>query len=161
VRTALLVCLTLPLGGCGPLRSIGLLPSPPPPTDYLLAITLSATPDINPDASGRASPLRLHVYAGERDPGFGDLGFDAVFGTGAASGTGPTPLDTLVVAPGQSVELALTPDTRAVWVTIAAAYREPWSAIWSESVRVDGSGTARVRVELERATLRLLPGSDR
>lgn len=170
IRALACPLLAVPLGGCGLLRSIGLLPSPPPaplpsppaPTDYPLTLTISAAPDINPDPSGRASPLRLHVYADERDPQLGELGFETVFGTGTsgAGGNGSMPLATLVVAPGENTELALTPAADAVWVTVAAAYREPWSSLWTDSVRVDGKGASTVHLTLERTVLRLSPGSD-
>ena len=177
IGVALALAGCLPLAGCGLLRTIGLLPSPPPapapvsetpapPADYLLALTIEADADINPDPRGRASPLRVHVYADERDPRLGELGFESVFGAGPggtadASGERSTPLETLTLPPGERLELALTPPTTAGWISVAAAYREPWSAVWVATLRLsDTLGAATARARLERAAVRLDEGRE-
>ena len=155
------------LGGCGALRAIGLLPSPPapradppPPPDYPLALHLSAAAGINPDAAGRPSPLRVHVYVDERDPRLDERGFAAVFGAGPTGalrtdGASVEPLETLVISPGEDVALALSPPREALWVSVAAAYREPWSALWYATVRVDAASAPTVTATFADAAVRL------
>lgn len=180
-RRALLVLAAsgtaLPLGGCGLLRSVGLLPSaappatppvapaPPPPADRAVELRLSAAPDINPDSGGRASPLRVQLYAGERDPRLGELGFEGVFG--ADAGGAPETLATLVVAPGGALVQPLVVPRATTWIGVAAAYREPWSALWFDALRIPdaadtgGGDVVTVDVRLELASVELLAGGSR
>lgn len=173
---AMLLALAAPsLGGCGLLQSIGLLPAPPapvvaapqpppPPPTYALRVVLSASEDVNPDARGRPSPIRVQLYVGERDPRLDEAGFAAVFGAGPGSADGdgvalPTPFETLVLRPGERVDLALEPPRGHSRLAVAAAFREPWSALWSDAITLDTSVATVVGATLEaaRVTLRAAP----
>ena len=144
--------------GCCPTGVPPTAPPPPPPAplDYALTIELVASKDINPDPRGRPSPLRVHVHVGPRDPRFGELGFASAFapeGGPSAGDAAGEPAGTAVLAPGGRETLALRAPVDAGWVTVSAAYREPWSALWTTGTRVDTSEPVRLVATLDAASV--------
>jgi type VI secretion system protein VasD len=109
----------------------------PPPPPVTVAIKLAATPDVNPDPSGRPSPttVRVHVLADATEFGKADFftlwQHDAATLGAAALGRHEVPLQ-----PGANgdVTFKLDPATRAIGVVVA--YRDFRNATWRVSVPV-------------------------
>ena len=54
-------------------------PPPPPPVTTPIAMTITAGPDANPDARGRASPITVRVYAFKTTAAFESSDFFTLF----------------------------------------------------------------------------------
>ena len=104
-------------------------PAPPPPVPAEFAIAAAA--DINPDSTGRASPVVLRVYYLLGDSTFKTLDFDALYDRADASlGKDLLGRYEQVVRPGQSVQLKVDVPVGTRAVGALAAFRDIGNARW-------------------------------
>jgi type VI secretion system protein VasD len=103
------------------------------PKDTAVSLDLVAAADANPDARGRASPLRVRVY-GLKTPGaFNEADFFSLFDKESATlGTDLVQREEVLLRPGESKQLSLklSPDVKVIGVI--AAYRDLDRAHWRE-----------------------------
>jgi type VI secretion system protein VasD len=108
-------------------------PPKPAPTQALVI----ASPDVNPDAMGRPSPVVVRIYQLRGDAQFEDAQFFALYDNEQATlGSSLILRDERTLFPGQkvSLDLALSPD--AGFLGVAAAYRDLRTARWRAVVGV-------------------------
>lgn len=106
---------------------------PPPPVVTLVAMTLVAGADANPDARGRASPLTVRIYALKTSSAFESADFFSLFEKDQATlGAEMAQREEVLLRPGDSkkVEMTLAADIKAIGVM--AAYRDLDRARWRE-----------------------------
>jgi type VI secretion system protein VasD len=103
--------------------------SPPKPTKAHL--TAVAQSDVNPDASGRASPIVVRVYQLREDSKFAGADFFALFDDDQKLlGADALAREEFELNPGEhrDVEFAVQPDAK--FVGVLAAYRDIRNAQW-------------------------------
>ena len=120
-RLILLVASALLLSACA---------AKPPKTAPAHA-ELSVSGDVNPDASGRASPLVVRVYQLRNDGEFNGADFFSVYEKEKETlGASLVSREEYVLAPGESrkLELPLSAETR--FIAVVAAFRDIRTARW-------------------------------
>jgi type VI secretion system protein VasD len=102
----------------------------PPKPDKAKAI-VSAGADVNPDSTGRPSPVVVRIYQLKEDVAFRNADFFALYDKEAQTlGADLLAREEFVLAPGDSrkVEFAVQHDTR--FIGVAAAFRDIRNARW-------------------------------
>jgi len=122
--------------------------STPDPT--VVAATIQAEENLNPDASGRPSPLVIRMYELKALSAFKDADFFSIWDndqqTLAADLHGR---EEMVLRPGDthSVQRVTQPGTR--FIGIVAAYRDLERAVWRASVPVVPNKTLPLSIKLD------------
>jgi type VI secretion system protein VasD len=108
-----------------------------PPAPVTVAIDLTATPDVNPDPNGRASPIAVRVYQLADATEFGKADFFALWEQDAATlGAGALGRHEVPLVPGASGSVTFKLNAAMQSVGIVAAYRDFRKATWRVSVPV-------------------------
>ena len=113
------------------------------PVVTTVAVSLTAGPDANPDARGRASPLTVRVYALKSTGPFEGADFFSLFEKDQATlGAELVQREEVLLRPGESrkLDFNLPPDAKAIGVM--AAFRDLDRARWRE-VRPVTTGKAQ------------------
>ena len=107
--------------------------SPPKPVITAVSLTLVGGADVNPDASGRASPLAVRVYALKTAAPFESADFFSLFEKDqAALGAELMHREEALLRPGErrALKFSLPADAKAL--AFLAAYRDLERARWRE-----------------------------
>lgn len=119
------------------------------------AMTISATPDVNPDSSGRPSPVVIRVYQLKTDAAFAAAEFFPLFDD-EQKVLGPELIsrDEYMMAPAESrtIDVAISEDTR--YVGAIAAFRDIRNAQWRVLVPAPRKG---LTVAIEKSRIVLSP----
>lgn len=128
---------------------VGCSSPPPPPT--VVNLTLSATPDVNPDPTGQGAPLAIRVYQLTSTSNFDGAEFFPLFNsdTGTLKDT-LVERDQFILAPGKSKTVTLTPKDRVKALGFFAAYRDFQHAKWRAEVAVPPHKTTTVTLTATR-----------
>lgn len=130
-------------------------PSPPPPR-AIVNLTVSAAENINPNASGRASPIVVRVYYLVSRTVFSEADFFALFEQEkAALGADLAASDEFVLAPGGSMALSREVRDDVRFVGLLAAFRDTDNAVWRGVAPVPPNKTTAVNGMLDDLTLSL------
>lgn len=108
-----------------------------PPKPVQTQATVMASADVNPDSSGRPSPVVVRIYQLQGDSEFNDADFFALFDNEKATlGSSLIMRDERTLFPGQQarLDLALAPDAR--FLGVVAAYRDIRATRWRAEVGV-------------------------
>ncbi len=145
-----------PLALVGFLAACSSPPPPPPPT--VVELTFSAAEDVNPDPSGRASPIIVRYYQLGATGAFEKADYFQIHDKEAAL-LGPDLFDRqdLAVTPGavQKVSLEAKPSTKSLGVI--ASYRDIDHAVWRADVPIPANQTTKLKVRLDKLTLSITP----
>jgi type VI secretion system protein VasD len=151
----------LSFAGCG---AAPVVEPPPPPVTVEVALTASA--DINPDVSQRASPLVVRVYELADAEAFAVADFFALWNQEpVALAAALVKRHEFVLAPDGTANKPLTLDPRVQAIGVAAAFRDIRSANWRVVVPVsqDPKGARSFRLEIatsgRNATASLKPAN--
>ena len=149
VTAATLAASVLLLGGCSS------TPKAPKPT--VVAATVSAAADTNPDASGRPSPIVLRIYELKALAGFNDSDFFSLWDRDQETlGADLMAREEMVLRPGDQNRLTRTakPDTR--YIAVVAAYRDLERANWRGSIAVVPNKTLALDIKLDARSVTLI-----
>lgn len=139
VLPVLLCTLALLAGGCS---------STPDPT--VVAATIQAEENLNPDASGRPSPLVIRIYELKALSSFKDADFFSLWDQDQQTlAADLNAREEMVLRPGDtnSVQRVTKPDTR--FIGVVAAYRDLERAVWRASVAVVPNKTLPMTIRLD------------
>lgn len=120
--------------------------SPPPPVEKppaRIKIALSAVADVNPDSSGRPSPIVVHVYQLRSAVNFAGIdSFKLLENDKAILGEELAARQEYVLQPGNSISVEMELDPTARELAAVAAYRDIRNARWyaSAPLTVDSDG---------------------
>lgn len=122
----------------------------PPPLPVSVVVETRATPGVNPDVAGRASPLTVRVFQLTEDGAFSKAEFFALWeqeaATLAATAAGR---HEMVLAPGGTGEVRFQLDPKVRVVGVAAAYRDFRKARWRTSVAIPEQPAPGSTIRLE------------
>lgn len=122
-------------------------------------VSIGAAPDINPNPSGRPSPLQVRLFELKTLTAFSKADFFSLYEQPDATlGADLVAKEEFTLRPGETrfMERLLHPETH--YIGLFAAYRDLDRAVWRASVPVAPNRTNPVRVDLEaRAIIARLP----
>jgi type VI secretion system protein VasD len=163
-----LVLTVLVIGACGCVSACAKAPPPAPPlapasitiaappdTKVKASLNIVASADVNPDGSGRASPVVVRVYQLKTDALFTSADYFALFGDDQkALGQELISRDEFTLEPSerQTLDIVIAGDTR--FVGVFAAYRDSRNTQWRAVVPAPRRGLS---VAVERARIVLRP----
>ncbi|MCB1915710.1 MAG: type VI secretion system lipoprotein TssJ [Rhodocyclaceae bacterium] len=122
--------------------------STPDPT--VVAATFQAEENLNPDSSGRPSPLVVRVYELKALSTFKDADFFSLWDNDQQTLAGDlNTREEMVLRPGDthSIQRTTQPDTR--FIGVVAAYRDLERAVWRASVPVVAHKTLPLSIKLD------------
>ena len=137
-------------------------PKPPPPTKA--AIVVSA--DVNPDPTGRPSPIVVRLYQLKEEGAFNSAGYFALWDKEQAT-LGPSleSREEYELQPGQTRELILKIPPEARYLAAVAAYRDLNNARWKalspapETGLLDFVRKHKLIVTVDRAAVKIAPAN--
>jgi type VI secretion system protein VasD len=148
-RRAVHVVLAAALVGCGS-------SPPPPPPPGIIDLTIEAAPDVNPDPSGRPSPVVVRVYQLASDAKFKAVDFFQLFDRESATLAADLVFrEELMVVPGQATKLSTPLKQGGQSVGVVAAFRDIDRAQWRATVEVPPNGTTPLGAKLSGTAVSL------
>lgn len=142
------------LAACAP------APPPPPPPPGIVELTIKAAADLNPDVSGRASPVIVRVYQLTSPVKFSSADFFALFDREAATlGADLLGREEVAIPPGEERKLTINLKPDATTLGVAASFRDIDKAEWRATSDVPPHGTTPATAELKQLTITLTVGS--
>lgn len=145
------VLLTASLSACGS------PPPPPPPTE--VEITFAAAADINPDASGRASPISVRYYQLAATPAFDAADYFQLHDKETAVlGQNLVDRQELAIAPGASQKVAFTAKPGTTAIGVIASYRDIDRAQWRAEAPIATAKVNKITVKLDKLSATIVPG---
>jgi type VI secretion system protein VasD len=137
--TALLVAILMSLPGCAS--------GPPKPAKAV--ITVAARPDVNPDASGRPSPVVVRFYQLKSDAAFSGAEFFPLFDDDKkVLAADLIARDEYELSPGEDKTLELTVPAEVRFVGAIAAFRDIRNATWRALAPTPKKGLAKTPVHI-------------
>lgn len=151
-----LLCGVLAFGaGCGkklPPPPVAVAPPPAPPKPMEARVTVTASFDTNPDASGRPSPIVVRLYLLRSDASFNGTDFFGLFDDDEkALGGELIRRDELVLGPAEQRDIDLPVAEATRFVGAVAAFRDIRNAQWRVIVPAWREGARVVTLSIERA----------
>lgn len=126
--------------------------APPAPTPIGGMVTADGA--VNPDGTGRASPVTVKIYQLRTAGSFESGDFFALYGN-AASVLGPDLISSqdLMIRPGESKRFAEEIDPRTRFVGVVAAFRDIQNAQWRAVVSVPAEDLEHRVLEVRLSSL--------
>ncbi|WP_235023335.1 type VI secretion system lipoprotein TssJ [Caballeronia glebae] len=125
---------------------------PPPPAPTIVRLSVTALGGVNPDRSGRPSPVVVRVYELKTTAAFDSADFFTLYGRDQATlGGDLNAKNEYVLRPGdsRSVEQTVQPGTK--FVAVVAAYRDIERSRWRASAPVPPNQTTLMNVRIDAA----------
>jgi type VI secretion system protein VasD len=140
------------LAGCG---SDPPAPEPEPePTRAVIDVEASA--ELNPDLSGRPSPLVLRVYELKQTSAFDAADFLGLYDDDqGVLGAELVAREDLRMQPGLTRRLQLTLSDETRHLGFLAAYRDLDQAVWRARLAIEPNQTTSIKVELQSLAIRV------
>jgi type VI secretion system protein VasD len=133
-------------------------PPPPPPT--VVKLTLTATSDVNPSASGQPAPIAVRVYHLDSTNAFDNAEFFPLFNDDKTRlNTTLVQRDDYILAPGTTKTVTLKPKDQVTDLGIFAAYENFQQAKWRTDVTVPAHKTTVVTVTFAKDGITKKAGS--
>lgn len=135
-----------------------------PPKPQLVKLMFTVSPDANPDAENRPSPVVVRLYQLKDDAAFKDADIFALFDKEQATlAAALVSREEFELAPGEhrSVDLQLSHDAR--FVGVVAAYRDIRNAQWRAQIGAPDKGLVnivkknKINIAVERARVSFAP----
>jgi type VI secretion system protein VasD len=128
------------------------------PKPYLAHVEITASADVNPDATSRPSPVVVRIYQLNQDSAFNGADFFALYDGAEKVLTAQlvgTPRE-VVVAPSErkTIDLEVLPEAR--FIGVLAAFRDIRSAQWRA---IAPSGSKDIAISVQRARVIIGAGS--
>ncbi len=118
---------------CAVMAMAGCASKPPKPVETKAELTASA--DVNPDSSGRPSPIVVRIYQLRGDTEFNNADFFALYEKDKETlGASLIGRDEKTLFPGQRLEIDLPLSGEARFVGAVAAYRDLGTSRWRAEI---------------------------
>lgn len=136
--------LVVMLSGCGEVK--------PPPTH--INVEIKAVSALNPDESGRPSPIVVRIYALRSLGKFNSADFYSLYNEDQAQlGGDMISMEEFHLTPGGQRVYARDISQDALYLGVMAAYRSLDNAVWRDSIPVPGGRTTNFAVKLGTDTV--------
>jgi type VI secretion system protein VasD len=149
----LLVCwFTLVLEGCGSEPEKKPEPMEPPPT--FIHAKISVTNEVNPDVSGRPSPIVVRLIELKNIGKFEVADFDNLFQNYETFfGSDLLGSEQFHLRPGDTkiVKHAVAPETK--YIAVTASYRDLNQAVWRDSIPIKPAKTSRLLILVDKLNI--------
>jgi type VI secretion system protein VasD len=133
-------------------------PPPPPPPPTTVVLTLTATATANPDPAGQGAPVVIRVYQLASSAAFGNAEFFDLYNQDAATlKTDLVKRDDVVLAPGQSKTVTLTPTDQVKSIGVFAGYRDYSHATWRAAADVPPHKSTKLTVTAGKTGIAIAP----
>jgi len=124
-----------------------------------VVIRIKSAADINPDISGRPSPIVVRIYSLKSDDRFNNADFFALYEEDSTVlGDTMTSREELEISPDVRMKIEKEYDLNTTHVGVLAAYRDLDNAIWRGSIETPVNEKTYIDVTLERLTLSVTAG---
>jgi type VI secretion system protein VasD len=146
LRYALLSVVSLTLGGCVVANTIA---------DPETRLRIQPSISINPDNSGRPSPLVIRVYELSSRNAFQSSDFFNLYDDAEQTlGSDLISVEDMVVRPGRVHEHAMSLSQQTRYIGVMAAFRDIQNAQWRLVAEADPRGYNKVNIIIDRLTLK-------
>ncbi|MCC2657631.1 MAG: vasD [Panacagrimonas sp.] len=139
------VLVAVALAGC-----FGKKPPPVPemPKPSKLDLIVNASTDLNPDSTGRASPLVVRIYALRQMTEFEKADFFALFEKDEMTlGASIAKREEIILKPGDSIMQPREYPPDAQFVAVMAAYRDVERSTWRASAPIAAGSTGVITLK--------------
>ena len=148
---AVFAAVLLNLAGCAKLFG---------PHATAVEMDLRASPGLNPDATGRASPLRLRFYELKSISVFNGADFFSLYDRDKeVLGADIVVREEIQVEPGMQKSFTRKPGPDTKFIAVLAPYRELDHAKWRAAMEVPANKTTAVELKLDPLAVSLAPAS--
>jgi type VI secretion system protein VasD len=132
-------------------------PPPPPPPATMVDLTLTAKPEVNPDESGRPSPVVVRIYQLAAGGAFEGADFFQLYRSDATTlRQDLLHRDEVVLSPGETRTLRFEPKPATQAVGVMALFRRIDQAAWRGLANVPPHETTAIGITLDGVTLSLI-----
>jgi type VI secretion system protein VasD len=129
-------------------------PKPPKPT--VVALSVEAAANVNPDIRGRPSPVVLKIFELKSAASFERADFFALFDRERETlGTELVARDEMVLKPGDRITQNRKPAAETQFIGLVAGFRDLERAQWRLTIPVVAAQSHSVAVQLEAARISL------
>jgi type VI secretion system protein VasD len=148
----ILILIRVAVSGCSKPPKVEPPPPPPPPTR--ITVNLQAAADLNPDPTGRPSPVVFRLYELKTPDTFNKADFFKLYEQDSAVlGGDLVARQEMLVKPGQTLQLERTLAAETQQLGLLAAYRDLDHAVWRTTLAIPPHQTTPVKVTLGRVTI--------
>ncbi|MCL1985688.1 MAG: type VI secretion system lipoprotein TssJ [Betaproteobacteria bacterium] len=121
-------------------------------------LVVASQPNVNPDYSGRPSPVIVKMYELRRDVAFKQADFQTLFEQPVQTlGADLIAADELVLTPGEVRRIAYQPGENTRFVGLVAGFRHMERAQWRAIQSINPESGNTVAMELNDASILLIP----
>jgi type VI secretion system protein VasD len=121
-------------------------------------LAVASQTNINPDHTGRPSPVIVKVFEMRSDLAFNQSDFRLLFESPVkALGTDLLAMDEMVLVPGEARRIEYAPVFGTMFLGVVAGFRQMDRAVWRVVTPIDFEGRNSVGVEVRDASLLLIP----
>jgi len=156
-RSVLIGCLSLLAAGTA-LTGCGGPPPKPPPPPPVLTVIMTGGADQNPDGSGNAQPVAVHLYQLVSPAKFERADFYALTDREQQTlGSDNLGSQSFVLAPSESRTLTIEPGPTLRELGVVVEYRDIDQAKWRAVAPVATSGPTRLELGIGKLAVTLKP----
>ena len=121
-------------------------------------LALASQANVNPDHTGRPSPVIVKVFEMRSDLAFNQSDFRLLFESPVkALGADLLAMDEMVLVPGEARRIEYAPVFGTMYLGVIAGFRQMDRAVWRLVAPIDFEDRSSVGVELRDASLLLIP----
>lgn len=124
-------------------------------------LAVASQPNVNPDFSGRPSPVIVKMYELRQDVAFKQADFQPLFETPIqVLGADLIAADELVFIPGEARRVTYEPNSSTRYIGIVAGFRQMERGVWRTIKPVDSESKNWVALELNDTSILVVPDKD-
>ena len=121
-------------------------------------LALASQTNVNPDHTGRPSPVIVKVFEMRSDLAFNQSDFRSLFESPVKTlGADLLAMDEMVFVPGEARRIEYAPVFGTMYLGVIAGFRQMDRAVWRVVAPIDFEDANSVGVELRDASLLLIP----
>lgn len=129
-----------------------------PPAPAMVELTIKASPDVNPNTAGTPVSVAVRLYSLNARGRFASADAYALMDRAAAVlGDESAGSEEIVVRPGETRKLTLTPKAGVQFLGVAVLFRDIDRAQWRAVAPIAASGLTRLALAIGRNTAVLEP----